>query len=160
MKLVELNRISATMSQFQFELNNLLYNTLEFNDWELEVKILPGDILNDRYVIQEKIGSGHFSTVWLAIDSLSQTLNNHGQLVALKIPKYSRRYGHSQDEIKLLTAATLLNNKQEIDKNEKNNTREHHVVKMLDSFTMQVERDFCMFLFIFYLYLLVSFILT
>ncbi|KAH8831736.1 kinase-like protein [Flagelloscypha sp. PMI_526] len=52
---------------------------------------------NGRYVIVRKLGWGHFSTVWLALD---HTLNKH---VALKVVKSAPRYTETAlDEIKLL----------------------------------------------------------
>ena len=45
-----------------------------------------GEILLDRYVIMQKLGYGHFSTAWLALD------NNNGNYVAIKIQKSDERY--------------------------------------------------------------------
>ncbi|KAI5849905.1 kinase-like domain-containing protein [Tricharina praecox] len=42
--------------------------------------VIIGDILNDRYVIENKLGHGGFSTVWVAVDTLHQD-----RLIALKI---------------------------------------------------------------------------
>jgi serine/threonine-protein kinase SRPK3 len=32
-------------------------------------RVVIGDIFNERYVVLEKLGWGHFSTVWLARDA-------------------------------------------------------------------------------------------
>ena len=40
-----------------------------------------GEILLDRYIIMQKLGYGHFSTAWLALD------NNNGNYVAIKVQK-------------------------------------------------------------------------
>ncbi|CAJ2654561.1 SRSF protein kinase 2-like [Trifolium pratense] len=57
-----------------------------------------GDTFNNaRYVVQSKLGWGHFSTVWLAWD----TLKSH--YVALKIQKSAQHYTEAaMDEIKIL----------------------------------------------------------
>ncbi|TXG73721.1 hypothetical protein EZV62_002300 [Acer yangbiense] len=52
---------------------------------------------NDRYVVLSKLGWGHFSTVWLASD----TLTSH--YVALKVQKSAQHYTEAaMDEIKIL----------------------------------------------------------
>ncbi|QCD88080.1 Protein kinase [Vigna unguiculata] len=57
-----------------------------------------GDAFNDgRYVVQSKLGWGHFSTVWLAWDTLIS------RFVALKIQKSAQHYTEAaMDEIKIL----------------------------------------------------------
>ncbi|GLU19263.1 hypothetical protein SLE2022_355240 [Rubroshorea leprosula] len=52
---------------------------------------------NDRYVVQSKLGWGHFSTVWLAWDT------QKSRYVALKIQKSAQHYTEAaMDEIKIL----------------------------------------------------------
>uniref|UniRef100_A0A803M6A2 non-specific serine/threonine protein kinase n=1 Tax=Chenopodium quinoa TaxID=63459 RepID=A0A803M6A2_CHEQI len=52
---------------------------------------------NGRYVIQRKLGWGHFSTVWLAWDT------QNSMYVALKVQKSARHYTEAaMDEIKIL----------------------------------------------------------
>ncbi|WCJ41682.1 Protein kinase superfamily protein [Euphorbia peplus] len=54
---------------------------------------------NGRYVVQGKLGWGHFSTVWLAWD----TQGRDSCYVALKVQKSSQRYTEAaMDEIKIL----------------------------------------------------------
>ncbi|XP_014520395.1 SRSF protein kinase 1 [Vigna radiata var. radiata] len=57
-----------------------------------------GDAFNNgRYVVQSKLGWGHFSTVWLAWDTLIS------RFVALKIQKSAQHYTEAaMDEIKIL----------------------------------------------------------
>ncbi|TKY67130.1 kinase dsk1 [Spatholobus suberectus] len=57
-----------------------------------------GDTFNNgRYVVQSKLGWGHFSTVWLAWDTLNS------RYVALKIQKSAQHYTEAaMDEIKIL----------------------------------------------------------
>lgn len=58
---------------------------------------------NNRYILVRKLGWGHFSTVWLAKDTLN---SNH---VAVKIVRSDRVYTEAaQDEIKLLA---MINSK-------------------------------------------------
>jgi serine/threonine-protein kinase SRPK3 len=45
-----------------------------------------GEVLINRYVLVQKLGWGHFSTVWLAKDF------KHGNYVAVKIMKSSPHY--------------------------------------------------------------------
>lgn len=62
-----------------------------------------GDVYNNRYTIEKKLGWGHFSTVWLASDNTKP--QDHPQyLVALKIQKSASQYTEAaRDEIELLT---------------------------------------------------------
>ena len=63
-----------------------------------------GEILLDRYVIMQKLGYGHFSTAWLAMD------NNSGTYVAIKIQKSDERYIQgAYDEIEILQALAKKN---------------------------------------------------
>ncbi|KAK2946116.1 putative serine/threonine protein kinase [Blattamonas nauphoetae] len=56
-----------------------------------------GDILNDRYRVERKLGWGHFSTVWFCTD-----LNTEGH-VAIKIIRSDPTYSAAaRDEIKIL----------------------------------------------------------
>ncbi|KAL5150127.1 Protein kinase dsk1 [Glycine soja] len=57
-----------------------------------------GDTFNaGRYVVQSKLGWGHFSTVWLAWDT------KHSRYVALKVQKSAQHYTEAaMDEIKIL----------------------------------------------------------
>ncbi|RKO95061.1 kinase-like protein, partial [Caulochytrium protostelioides] len=59
----------------------------------------PGDVFHHgRYVVLRKLGWGHFSTVWLALDR-----HLGDRPVALKIVKSSKHYTESAlDEIELL----------------------------------------------------------
>ncbi|THH12165.1 hypothetical protein EW145_g157 [Phellinidium pouzarii] len=59
---------------------------------------------NGRYVVQRKLGWGHFSTVWLIKDN---DLNKHS---ALKVVKSAGRYAETaRDEIRLLRAVMAAN---------------------------------------------------
>ena len=56
-----------------------------------------GEILMDRYVIIQKLGWGHFSTVWLTKDLL------HGSYVAMKVQKSAQHYLEAAyDEVEIL----------------------------------------------------------
>ena len=56
-----------------------------------------GEILLERYVIMQKLGYGHFSTAWLALDS------KYGNYVAIKIQKSEERYiWAAYDEVEIL----------------------------------------------------------
>jgi len=64
------------------------------------LRVRLGDKFNGRYSVEKKLGWGHFSTVWLATDSIT------GKQVALKIQKSAEHYMEAAlDEIELLTAA-------------------------------------------------------
>ncbi|CAI9111918.1 OLC1v1012262C1 [Oldenlandia corymbosa var. corymbosa] len=72
-----------------------------------------------RYVVQKKLGQGHFSTVWLARDT-----HESSRYVALKIQKSAKKYAQSaKDEIVILKKVA------EGDPEDKN-----CVVKLLDHF--------------------------
>ncbi|XP_059305964.1 uncharacterized protein LOC132057388 [Lycium ferocissimum] len=78
-----------------------------------------GDCFNEgRYVVQKKLGWGHFSTVWLAWDTLMS------KFVALKVQKSAQHYTEAaMDEI------TILKQIAECDPDDKK-----CVVKLLDHF--------------------------
>lgn len=64
-----------------------------------------GDVYNDRYTVVKKLGWGHFSTVWLAIDARVPQGHPH-KCVALKIQKSASQYTEAaEDEIALLWKA-------------------------------------------------------
>ena len=76
-----------------------------------------GEILLDRYVIMQKLGYGHFSTAWLALD------NNNGNYVAIKVQKSDERYIQgAYDEIEILQALAKKN----FDKEWINSLREYY----------------------------------
>ena len=56
-----------------------------------------GEVYNGRYTVLKKLGWGHFSTVWLSLDSKT------GKQVALKVQKSAENYTDAAyDEIELL----------------------------------------------------------
>jgi serine/threonine-protein kinase SRPK1 len=67
-----------------------------------------GDLFNERYKVIEKLGWGHFSTVWLTEDlyMIKMELNffrKTPRYAALKVVKSAKHYAEAaQDEIKLL----------------------------------------------------------
>ncbi|KAI9511789.1 kinase-like protein [Russula earlei] len=90
------------------------------NGGYLQVK-LSDPFKDGRYTIVRKLGWGHFSTVWLAKDSLE---NRHS---ALKIVKSAGRYTETAlDEIKLLRQITNAS---------PSHPGRAHIVSFLDSFT-------------------------
>jgi serine/threonine-protein kinase SRPK3 len=61
-----------------------------------------GEVYNDRYTIERKLGWGHFSTVWLASDAHVPDDHPH-KLVAVKVQKSAQHYTEAAlDEIDLL----------------------------------------------------------
>ncbi|KAG6976755.1 hypothetical protein JG688_00001023 [Phytophthora aleatoria] len=59
--------------------------------------VLVGEVYNSRFEVLEKLGWGHFSTVWKCLDR--QT----GAMVAMKVQKSARHYTEAaKDEIELL----------------------------------------------------------
>ncbi|KAH3669473.1 hypothetical protein OGAPHI_001594 [Ogataea philodendri] len=73
-----------------------------------------------QYVIVRKLGWGHFSTVWLAYDSI------HHRHVAIKIVRSSKNYREAAlDEIKIL---------EKVNNGPENHPGRRHVVQMLDHF--------------------------
>ncbi|CCE63897.1 hypothetical protein TPHA_0G00610 [Tetrapisispora phaffii CBS 4417] len=77
---------------------------------------------NDRYTIVKKLGWGHFSTVWLALDNLTK------KFVALKILKSDTLYTEAGiDEINILNSIT---------ENKSSDTYNglRHILKLFDNF--------------------------
>ena len=113
-----------------------------------------GEILLERYVIMQKLGYGHFSTAWLALDS------KYGNYVAIKIQKSEERYiWAAYDEVEILQELAKHNfdkewieSLREYYKNEpeklKNLEKKEnsHVVQLLNSFIYhgQNGKHFCM----------------
>jgi hypothetical protein len=66
-----------------------------------------GDKFNGgRYTVIEKLGWGHFSTVWMAYDKHAAS-NNRPEFVALKVQKSAPHYREAAlDEIELLNSVT------------------------------------------------------
>eukprot|EP00835_Amoeboradix_gromovi_P003249 NODE_207_length_14754_cov_0.677994.p4 type:complete len:413 gc:universal NODE_207_length_14754_cov_0.677994:7630-8868(+) len=84
-------------------------------------KAIKFELLNNRYLIVNKIGFGHFSTVHISYDSVA---NNY---CALKIIKSAKNYIESaKDEIKLLSHIESSN--------QKNHRGYYHVIHLLDQF--------------------------
>jgi serine/threonine-protein kinase SRPK3 len=74
-----------------------------------------------KYTVIQKLGWGHFSTVWLSRD------NTTGKHVALKVVRSAAHYTETAlDEIKLLNKVVQAN---------KDHPGRKHVVSLLDSFT-------------------------
>lgn len=66
-----------------------------------------GDKYNSRYIVIEKLGWGHFSTVWRCYDMKTSTPENP-EYVALKIQKSATHYREAaMDEIELLNCAKV-----------------------------------------------------
>eukprot|EP01083_Nonionella_stella_P311760 1112685_1 len=93
------------------------------------LRVRIGDKLNNRYVIESKLGWGHFSTVWLSSDLLAPSHSSR-RFVALKIQKSAPHYlDAARDEVELLSAA-----KQNEGGGRRRSTKENHIVQMFDSF--------------------------
>lgn len=59
--------------------------------------VQPGQVYKSRFHVLEKLGWGHFSTVWKCLDKET------GEIVAMKVQKSARHYTEAaQDEIELL----------------------------------------------------------
>ena len=113
-----------------------------------------GEILLERYVIMQKLGFGHFSTAWLALDS------NYGNYVCIKIQKSENRYiWAAYDEVEILQELSKhyydkewIKSLEEYYKDEpeklKNIRKKEnsHVVQLLNSFIYygQNGKHFCM----------------
>jgi serine/threonine-protein kinase SRPK3 len=112
--------------------------------------VFVGEILNGRYVILQKLGWGHFSTVWLSRDIKFNTF------VAIKVQKSASHYLEAAfDEVEILQkAVTQANNPEfikdlkEFYKGEKSEfgVDDCHVVQLLNAFIYQgpYGRHFCM----------------
>ena len=113
-----------------------------------------GEILLERYVIMQKLGFGHFSTAWLALDS------KYGNYVCIKIQKSENRYIYAAyDEVEILQELSKhyydkewIKSLEEYykDEPEKLSTihkkENSHVVQLLNSFIYygQNGKHFCM----------------
>lgn len=102
-----------------------------------------GEVLIDRYILVQKLGWGHFSTVWLARDAMYNTF------VALKVQKSASHYIEAAyDEVEILDVvaknAYLKEWVQDVNKYKMNdetykekggyNLEDCHTVQLLNSF--------------------------
>ena len=113
-----------------------------------------GEILLERYVIMQKLGYGHFSTAWLALDS------KYGNYVCIKIQKSEERYIlAAYDEVEILQELSKhyydkewIKSLEEYYKDEPEKLKSihkkenSHVVQLLNSFIYygQNGKHFCM----------------
>jgi len=113
-----------------------------------------GEVLLERYIIMQKLGYGHFSTAWLALDT------KYGNYVAIKIQKAAQQYiDAAYDEVEILQELGKHNfdkewiaSLKEYYKDEKDKlddikkTENSKVVQLLNSFIYhgQNGRHFCM----------------
>ena len=112
--------------------------------------VFRGEVLNGRYVILQKLGWGHFSTVWLTRDVKMNTY------VAIKIQKSENRYLEAAfDEVEILQKAVKEAHNPSWIEDLKTIYRGHrtqfeaddcHVVQLLNAFIYQgpYGRHFCM----------------
>jgi serine/threonine-protein kinase SRPK3 len=85
-------------------------------------RVRLGDVYNGRFEVVEKLGWGHFSTVWKCRDR-----DRDNALVAMKVQKSARHYREAaQDEIDLLECT--------IKAARKSATDDVRVVTLVDSF--------------------------
>ncbi|RLN89086.1 hypothetical protein BBJ28_00014663 [Nothophytophthora sp. Chile5] len=90
-------------------------------------RVQVGEVYNSRFEVMEKLGWGHFSTVWKCLDR--QT----GELVAMKVQKSARHYTEAaKDEIELLEC-TVAAAKKEAERKQQEQ-QEIKVVRLVDSF--------------------------
>ena len=103
-----------------------------------------GEVYNKRYKIVEKMGWGHFSTVWLCLDLQVQKVNTSQDssaaetkrplYVAMKIQKSASHYRDAAfDEIELLQSTVVATTKEEVVK-EHGAGYNSRVVILLDDF--------------------------
>ena len=113
-----------------------------------------GEILLERYVIMQKLGYGHFSTAWLALDS------KYGNYVCIKIQKSEERYIlAAYDEVEILQELSKhyydkewIKSLEEYYKDEPEKLKNihkkenSHIVQLLNSFIYygQNGKHFCM----------------
>lgn len=84
--------------------------------------VQAGQVYKSRFQVLEKLGWGHFSTVWKCLDK------DTGEIVAMKVQKSARHYTEAaRDEIELLEC-TVKAAKQE------NTIDSIKVVRLIDSF--------------------------
>ncbi|OMJ67335.1 hypothetical protein SteCoe_35522 [Stentor coeruleus] len=103
-----------------------------------------GDLFGNRYLVVQKLGWGHFSTVWLCKDTL------HDTFVAMKVQKSAPNYTEAAlDEIDLLMKISKCHNEpiwvtavKEYHKEEKSHIEKHgvsinhcYVVQLLNTFS-------------------------
>lgn len=77
----------------------------ELSDYDSDYNYY-GEVLNDRYLILKKIGSGSFASVWLSYDIKSDTKSNGYN--AIKIQN-ANDYDEGLDEIKFLSQIEKVN---------------------------------------------------
>lgn len=92
-----------------------------------------GDRYNNRYVVVEKLGWGHFSTVWMSYDQKTSTYESP-QYVAVKIQKSASHYREAaMDEVDLLKSISTAARSVSAEK-EYGLGFDHHLVSLRDHF--------------------------
>ncbi|KAF7457595.1 Protein kinase domain protein [Cryptosporidium felis] len=93
-----------------------------------------GELYNGRYLIVSKLGWGHFSTVWLALD----TQNKPTKYFALKFQKGAQEYRQAAyDEIDILSAT-----KNHADGEEWKESLNRHLESCLEDLTHPISENF------------------
>ena len=146
----DLEKVGILADEFDDEDNNSEDEGIEDYKRGGYHPVFIGEILNDRYVILQKLGWGHFSTVWLARDT------KHDTYVAIKVQKSASHYLEAAfDEVEILQKAVKCANdlkfKEDLKKIYKGERSEFgvddcHVVQLLNAFIFNgpYGRHFCM----------------
>jgi serine/threonine protein kinase len=92
-----------------------------------------GEMYNKRYLVVEKMGWGHFSTVWMCQDTMAPQ-SSPPQYVAMKVQKSAPHYREAAfDEIELLTSVKTVSESLEVEQEYGPNFN-YSIVKLLDHF--------------------------
>ncbi|EGT36822.1 hypothetical protein CAEBREN_04960 [Caenorhabditis brenneri] len=90
--------------------------------------VKDGQVLNKRYEVQKMLGNGHFATVHMAEDRMTEST------VAVKIAKSARRYEKpSEMEIKFMERIKEVTNS----KSNSSSPGSNNIVKLLDDFRIK-----------------------
>lgn len=92
-----------------------------------------GEIYNKKYLVVEKMGWGHFSTVWMCSDMTAPA--NKPVFVAMKVQKSAPHYRDAAyDEIELLTCTKAASEALNTQNHSQSGTFNQSVVQLLDHF--------------------------
>lgn len=100
-----------------------------------------GEVFNSRYIIEKKLGWGHFSTVWLCSDRQRDS-EHRDKMVAIKVQKSAVHYTEAAlDEIDLLQCSMRMEQENQQDESQSSSgdhnsssSQQSYVVRLLDSF--------------------------
>ena len=144
---IRLNKRSSRMEEIEEAYESDCEDIKDYGVDGYHAVYLGEKFKNGRYQVIQKLGWGHFSTVWLAEDLHFEKSNvepkSRFKFVAMKVQRSKESHGEAAlDEVQLLKALTIARNKKEwisdreslLEKGASLDSTESFCIEMLDHF--------------------------